>query len=112
MAKNKFATAKLDWAKKWLSKMEAYLEKNPYDTVEDRITLKERKDGGVMPITSATIEQIHKDQRDTMRDYLDLLDVVKRMESDEDAEKGTSTYGGTKVSPRMKNYGDKEEEDT
>ncbi len=100
--KNKYVTAKLDWAVKWMTKMEKYLDKNPYDTVEDRITLKERKDGGVMPITSATIEQIHKDQRDTMKDYLDLLAVVKKFDVDDEIESSKEGYAGVEESIRMK----------
>ena len=101
--KNKYATAKLDWAKKQLEKWETYIEENPYDKVEDRIRLIEKKDGkGVMPITAATIEQQHKSQRDTMKEYLELLTVVKKLESDEEAVEGKSGYAGVGETIRMK----------
>lgn len=102
--KSKYATVKLGWAKEQLAKWEQYLEENPYHKVEDRIRLIEKKDGkGYMPITAATIEQQQKNQRDTMKEYLDLLSVVKRLDEEEAAAaEGKEGYGGVEPSIRMK----------
>jgi hypothetical protein len=101
--KNKYVTAKLDWAENQIEKWEKYLEENPYHLVVDRITLKEKKDGGVMPITSASIEAQQKNQRDTMKEYLELLAVVKRLREQEDAATETKEgYAGVGESIRMK----------
>lgn len=101
--KNKYITARLDWAKVQLGKWEKYLEDNPYDQVEDRIRLIEKKDGkGVMPITAATIEQQQKNQRDTMKEYLELLAVVKKLETEDDSADTKAGYGGVGETVRMK----------
>lgn len=111
--KNKYVTAKLDWAEKQLAKWEQYLEDNPYDKVEDRIRLVEKKDGkGVMPITAATIEQQQKNQRDTMKEYLELLSVVKRLREAESEAADTKTgFAGVSESIRMKLAEEKREDE-
>jgi len=102
---NKYITAKLDWAEKQLAKWEKYLDENPYDELIDRIALKELKNGGVIPVTAASIEQQQKNQRETMKEYLALLAIVKKYRNDEDLldEKGSGTYGDVQESVRMKN---------
>lgn len=108
MAKSKYATVTLEWAKLQLSKWQAYIDANPYDEVEDRIVLKETKKGGVIPITAASIEQQQKNQRETMKEYLELFAVVLRLEKDEVQSSG-EMYGGARMSPRMKSHGDTNE---
>jgi hypothetical protein len=110
VAKSKYATVKIEWAKAQLDKWQAYIDANPYDEVTDRITLKETKNGGVIPITSASIEQQQKNQRDTMKEFLDLLAQVQRLEKDEEVA-STEMYGGAKVSPRMKTNDGRKDDD-
>lgn len=100
MAKSKYATVRIEWAKQQLDKWQAYIDANPYDEVEDRIVLKETKKGGVIPITAASIEQQQKNQRETMKEYLELLAQVMRLEKDE-SQGATELYGGARKSPRM-----------
>lgn len=109
MAKSKYTTVKLEWARVQLDKWQAYIDANPYDEVEDRITLKETKNGGVIPITSASIEQQQKNQRDTMKEFLELLAQVQRLEKDEEIASATM-YGGATVSPRMKVYNEEQKD--
>ena len=109
MATNKFVNVDLAWARERLSRWRAFVDANPYEEVVDRISLVDAKNGDQIPVKTATIEQQHKDLRDTMKDYLALLDVVKRLEQDETKE--NSTYGGAKQSPRMKAYEDHKEPD-
>lgn len=101
--KNKYVTARLEWGKAQLAKWEQYLENNPYDKVEDRIRLIEKKDGkGFMPITAATIEQQQKNQRDTMKEYLELLAVIKKLEVDDESADTKGGYAGVGETIRMK----------
>jgi len=101
MAVNKFINVDLDWAELQLKSWRAYIDANPFDKMEDRITPKETKNGGVIPVTSASIEAQQKNCRETIKDYLMLLEVVKRLRLEE-TEKETSTYGSTRVSPRLR----------
>ena len=100
MATNKFTNVDLDWAESQLKTWRTFVDDHPYHEAEDRITLKETKNGGFIPVTCATIEQVQKNLRETMKDYLALLEIVKRLRSD-DSEKKTGGYGGVKPSPRM-----------
>ena len=103
MAKNKYITAKLDWAEKWLLKMEKYLNEHPYDEVTERIVLKEMKGGKVIPMLAASIEDQQKDQRATMKEYLELLAVVKKLRADDESDtEDKGTYGDVKKSFRMR----------
>lgn len=110
MATNKYTTVSLAWAKEQLESWKAYIDANPFSGMKDRIKMKETKGGGMMPVVIATIEAQQKNSRDMMKEYLALLEIVKRLEQDSEDE-GPAAYGGTKVSPRMKNYDDKSDKE-
>lgn len=77
--KNKFIMIELDLAEEQLSIYKTWLLENPYNSFVDRIQWKETKGGGAMPLTVATIETQQKNHRETMKDYLSLLDIVKKL---------------------------------
>ncbi len=81
--KNKFISIELDFADEQLSIWKSWMEKNPYEAFKDRITWKETKGGGSMPITSATIETQQKNFRETLKDYLSMCEVVKKLREEE-----------------------------
>lgn len=107
---NKFATVDLEWAETQLKTWKAYVDANPFEEMEDRVKWKQTKGGGEMPIVIASIEAQQKNIRDMIKDYLSLLEVVKRLRLDS-ADKEADTYGGTKTSPRMKANEGKQDED-
>lgn len=98
---NKFINVKLDWALAQLESWRTYIDAHPFEKMEDRIRFKETKGGGLMPVVIASIEAQQKNSRDMMKDYLSLLEVVKKLKAEE-TEKEEETYGDTVVSPRMK----------
>lgn len=81
--KNKFINVELDWAETRLETWKEYIDKNPFSNMEDRIKWKETKNGGMMPMVVASIESQQKNIRDTMKDYLSLLEIVDRLREQE-----------------------------
>lgn len=81
-----FIGVDLDWAEEQLATWKQYVSSNPFEGMKDRISWKETKGGGQIPIVVATIESQQKNVRDTMKDYLSLLSVVDQLRQKE-AEK-------------------------
>ena len=52
-----YINEELDWLEYKAKDLRLYVDNNPFSELKDRITYKELKNGGVLPITSATIEQ-------------------------------------------------------
>jgi hypothetical protein len=98
--KQVFIEVELDWAEQQLTTWKAYIDKHPFEDMDDRVKWKETKSGGAMPVVVATIEQQQKSIRDTMKDYLMLLKEVKVMRAAEEAIK-KEVRGGGDVPPRM-----------
>lgn len=99
---NKYINVELDHAERQLKSWMAYLDANPYEQAKDRIDWKEMKNGGLMPIKVATIETVQKNLRDTLREYLGLLEVVKILREKEEV-RSNQTYGNVQESLRMRN---------
>jgi len=108
MAANKFINTELDWAESQLSTWRAYIDANPFHEMEDRIKLKETKNGGTIPVPVATIEQQQKNIRDTIKDYLSLLEIVKKLRA-ENAEQEGEAFAGAEATPMMLAHGRDEE---
>jgi hypothetical protein len=99
--KQVFIEVELQWAEEQLATWKAYIDKHPFDEMDDRVKWKETKNGGAMPVVVATIEAQQKSIRDTMKDYLMLLKEVKIMREAE-ALKQKEVRGGGDVPHRMK----------
>lgn len=85
--KETYVNTELDWAEEQLKSWRAYVDKNPFDTLKDRIEWKPTARGGVMPMVIASIEAQGKFIQETMKNYLALLDVVNNLREKEDAKK-------------------------
>lgn len=109
-SQNKYEHIELDWAEQQLKSWQKYVDENPYDKMEDRITLKETKNGGFIPVTAATIEQQQKNVRETVKEYLALFEVVKTLRRAEDA-RVSQAYGGVTESIRMRNTIEKKDDE-
>lgn len=107
---NKYTNVELDWAERKLKEWMTFVDANPFHKMEDRITLKETKNGGFIPVTAATIEQQQKNIRDTIKDYLMLLEVVENLRTKEEMKANNSTYGNVKESIRMINSTEQKDE--
>ena len=99
--KNKFINVELDWAEEQLATWKEYVSKHPFGAMEDRVKWKETKSGGMLPIVIASIESQQKNIRDTMKDYLSLLEIVDRLRLAE-AKKAVETRGGIEIPDIMK----------
>lgn len=82
-----YIEAELEWAETKLKEWKAYVDQNPFQFMKDRIEWKPTAKGGSMPMVIASIESQIKCVRDTMKEYLALLDVVNKMREAEEAKK-------------------------
>jgi hypothetical protein len=85
----------LEWLETKALDLRSYIDKNPFSTLADRITYKELKNGGVLPITSATIEQQLSALTKAMKEYAEIIRVINDMREKEEAKK--EARGGAKV---------------
>ncbi|HOV34635.1 MAG TPA: hypothetical protein PLS56_01425 [Candidatus Dojkabacteria bacterium] len=97
--KNNFIEADLEWAEQNLATWKQYIDENPIHLLKDRKDWKQLKGGGAMPVVIQTIEAQIKSIRDTMKDYLAMLDVVKKLRAEEAAKK--EARGDADVPARM-----------
>lgn len=99
--KNKFENVELEWAEKQLKTWQAYIDANPFEEMQDRTKLRPTKGGGTVLEVVATIEAQQKNVRDTMKDYLALYEIVKRLRREEENRSAETGRGGEVVPPRM-----------
>jgi len=85
--KNNYITAELDFAEEQLATWKTYVESHPFDTLADRLSYKETKGGGMIPMVVASIESQGKFLQETMKNYLALLDVVNKLREAEEQKK-------------------------
>src|SRR5436190_24064101 len=98
--KNKFSNVKLAWAKAQIETWMSYVEANPFHLMEDRTKLRPTKNGGTMLEVVATIEAQQKSIREILKDFFLLLEVIKRLETEEGDGPDTGR-GGEVIPPRM-----------
>lgn len=85
--KNIYIEAEIEFAEMQLASWRAYVEDNPFESLKDRVEMKQTRTGGVIPMVVSTIEQQGKFLQDTMKNYLALLDVVNKLREGEEAKK-------------------------
>jgi hypothetical protein len=100
--KKNLITEDLDWAEQQLNTWKEYIDANPFATMTDRVQMKVTKTGGAMPMVIANIETQITSVRNTMKDYLALLEVVKRLRVD-DEKKQEAAKGSAEIPLRMRN---------
>ena len=97
---NRFITDDLDWAENQLFAWKEYVDNNPLHVLKDRMSYKETKGGGVIPMCVATIEAQGKFIQETMKNYLQLLENVNRLREQDEAKKKT-VKGDASIPHRM-----------
>jgi hypothetical protein len=100
--KQTYVSAELEWAESKLAEWRAYIDNNPINTLKDRIEWKPTSKGGTMPMVIASIESQIKSLRDTMKEYLALLDVVDKLREKEEAKQ--EARGSQEINGKMKNF--------
>jgi len=81
---NSYIGEELDWLNAKALDLRAYVDKNPFAELSDRITYKELKNGGVLPITSATIEQQLSALTKALKEYAEIIRVIDDLREKED----------------------------
>ena len=94
-----YINEELDWLEFKAKDLRLYVDNNPFSELKDRITYKELKNGGVLPITSATIEQQLSALTKALKEYAESIRVVNDMREKEELKK--IARGGNSVSSLM-----------
>ncbi len=97
-----YISAELEWAEQRLTEWRAYIDNNPINSLKDRIEWKPTAKGGTMPMVSASQESQIKSLRDTMKEYLALLEVVDRVREKE--EQKAEARGSQEINGKMKQF--------
>ena len=100
--KQSYISAELDWAEEKLAEWREYVDKNPLHSLKDRVEWKPTSKGGSIPMVIASIEQQIKSIRDTMKEYLALLDVVDKLREKEEAK--LEIRGSQEVNGKMNKF--------
>jgi len=100
--KQSYISAELEWAEQRLTEWRAYIDDNPINGLKDRIEWKPTAKGGTMPMVIASQESQIKSLRDTMKEYLALLEVVDRLREKE--EQKAEARGSQEINGKMKQF--------
>jgi hypothetical protein len=98
--KQTYINAELEWAEQKLLEWKQYVDDNPFQNMKDRIEWKPTAKGGMIPMVIASIESQIKCVRDTMKEYLVLLEQVEKMRQAEESKK-KDVKGGADRPSRM-----------
>jgi len=97
-----YISAELEWAEQRLTEWRAYIDNNPINGLKDRIEWKPTAKGGTMPMVIDSQESQIKSLRDTMKEYLALLEVVDRLREKE--EQKAEARGSQEINGKMKQF--------
>lgn len=78
-----YTSAELEWCEQKLLEWKEYIDGNPINGLKDRIEWKPTAKGGTMPMVIASVESQIKSLRDTMKEYLVMLQQVEAMREKE-----------------------------
>jgi hypothetical protein len=103
MAKREvYTSAELEWCEQKLLEWKEYIDNNPIHSLKDRIEWKPTAKGGTMPMVIASVEQQIKSLRDTMKEYLLMLQQVEAMREKE-AQKAQAR-GNAEINGMMNDF--------
>lgn len=87
----------LEWLEAKVEELKAYCAK-PISEIEDRIRYTEGRGGVQTSTIVATIEQQITSQRQTMQDYIKMIEAISKLRETEAAKK-TSVRGDQELTP-------------
>lgn len=96
--KSNYVEMELEWLEGKSEELKRYVDGNPIDKLVDRVAWKEIRGGGKMPVVVSTIEQQIKSLRDTLADYIKIIDAINKMREVEAAKK-KAVRGDQQLSP-------------
>lgn len=97
--KQLYTEYELEFLETKAGELKRYIESKPFDSLVDRMSYKETKNGGVIPMVVATIEAQRKDLTSALKEYAEIIQVIDKMRADE--EKKKEARGGQSVPYRM-----------
>jgi hypothetical protein len=100
--KQTYVSAELDWAETKLGEWRDYIDQNPIPDLKDRVQFKQTSNGGAIPMVIASIESQIKSLRDTMKEYLSLLEIVDKLREKEELK--SEARGSQEINGKMKNF--------
>lgn len=96
--KNTYIDMELEWLEMKAEEQRAYVDANPLTNLIDRMSYKETRGGGMIPMCIATIEQQHTNIRNTLKDYAMIIEVIARLREKESMKK-TIARGDATLTP-------------
>src|SRR5688572_3934834 len=84
--KNNYIEMDLEWLEMKAEEQRAFVDSHPLTSLTDRVTYRETK-AGLIPIVVATIEQQHKNLRDTLKDYALVIEAIAKLREKEQDKK-------------------------
>jgi hypothetical protein len=97
--KNNYIELDLEWLETKAKEMKKYVDDRPLDKIVDRMAWKELRGGGRMPVCVATIELQVKGLRETLADYLKLIEAIGKLRETEETKKKANVRGDQELSP-------------
>ena len=97
-SKDTYIQYELEFLEKKAEELKAYVEAHPFNEVKDRLSYKETRNGGMIPMVIASIEQQINSLTKSLKDYSDIIKTIGEMREKEEAKKMTSK-GDQDVTP-------------
>jgi len=88
----------LEWLETKAEELRSYCDSNPLTGLVDRMAYKETRNGGTIPMIVSTIEQQIKSIRDTLQDYIKIIEAIEKLREKEETKK-IATRGDQELSP-------------
>lgn len=96
--KTNYIEMELNWLEGKAEELRSYCDTNPLTGLIDRMAYKETRGGGSIPMCIATIEQQIKSIRDTLQDYIKIIEAIDKLREKEETKK-ISARGDQELSP-------------
>jgi hypothetical protein len=81
--KNTYIDQELLWLERKANELRQYVDDRPFNELKDRMHYKETKNGGAMPMISATIESQLSALTKALKEYADIIKVIGDMREQE-----------------------------
>jgi hypothetical protein len=86
------------WLEGKAEELKSYCDSNPITSLTERVMFKETRGGGTIPIVVETIGQQIKTLRDTLQDYIKIIEAIEKLR-DKESTKRLITRGDQELSP-------------
>ena len=99
--KNFYIAYDLEFLEEKVKELKIYIEERPFSELQDRIEFRETKIGGMIPMVVATIEAQRKDLTAAMKEYAEMLSIIKNLKAEEEASQ-LNAKGSVNIPHRMR----------